>query len=50
MYERESCEQYSFNLRLDRELDDGYCVHCGKYLTTYCPHIDEFMEDEFNGA
>jgi len=36
---------YRFNPALGRELDDAHCQHCRHYLTSTCPHIDEFIED-----
>jgi hypothetical protein len=37
---------YEFNETLDRTQDDWRCVHCRKFLTLQCPHIDEFLEEE----
>ena len=37
---------YEFNARLDKAQNDGSCLHCAKYLTTDCPHIDEFIVEE----
>ena len=36
---------YVFNPVLKRSLDDTACEHCRFYLTSRCPHLDEFMED-----
>ncbi|MCI4348803.1 MAG: hypothetical protein L3J93_01095 [Thermoplasmata archaeon] len=36
---------YAFNPRLPRSLDDARCRHCRHYLTSACPHIDEFLDD-----
>ena len=36
---------YVFNPILKRNLDDTACEHCRFYLTSRCPHLDEFMED-----
>jgi hypothetical protein len=36
---------YVFNKSLARSLDDTHCRHCRHYLTSACPHIDEFIED-----
>jgi hypothetical protein len=36
---------YVFNPRLARAFDDKHCTHCRHYLTSRCPHIDEFLED-----
>ena len=36
---------YVFNPLLRRELDDTACTHCRFYLTSRCPHLDEFLED-----
>jgi hypothetical protein len=35
---------YEFNERLKGVLDDTFCYHCRHYLTTRCPHLDEFMD------
>jgi len=43
--DEEVMECYEFNERLDPSLDDGECIHCRKYLTLSCPHIDEFLDD-----
>ena len=42
---------YDFNPRLKSQLDDTSCYHCRHYLTTRCPHLDEFLEriDEMDG-
>ncbi|MCK4366876.1 MAG: hypothetical protein KAU99_03115 [Thermoplasmata archaeon] len=48
MSQRESCDEYAFHEGLDSNLDDGFCEHCSKYLTVYCPHIDEFFEEGFD--
>ena len=34
-----------FNSKLRKELDDTACEHCRFYLTTGCPHLDEFLQD-----
>ena len=36
---------YVFNAALRRDYDDAWCHHCRHYLTSTCPHIDEFLED-----
>lgn len=36
---------YVFNPVLKRNLDDTACEHCRFYLTSRCPHLEEFMED-----
>ncbi|MDE1819392.1 MAG: hypothetical protein KGJ23_00740 [Euryarchaeota archaeon] len=36
---------YVFNPILKRNLDDTACEHCRFYLTSRCPHLEEFMED-----
>ncbi|HEV2167246.1 MAG TPA: hypothetical protein VGS23_09790 [Thermoplasmata archaeon] len=36
---------YTFNRSLARSLDDTRCRHCRHYLTSACPHIDEFIDD-----
>ena len=36
---------YTFNRSLARSLDDAHCRHCRHYLTSACPHIDEFIDD-----
>lgn len=41
---------YEFNRDLDRGLNDTKCVHCVKYLTTLCEHIDDFLEEEADEA
>lgn len=38
-------ECYVFNDSLDSILDDGDCEHCRYFLTTKCPHVDEFLEE-----
>ncbi|MCX8173032.1 MAG: hypothetical protein N3F63_00265 [Thermoplasmata archaeon] len=38
-------ECYLFNDSLDPMLDDGTCEHCRYFLTTRCPHVDEFLEE-----
>ncbi len=42
---------YEFNLRLKSGLNDTACYHCRHYLTTRCPHLDEFMDrlDDLEG-
>ncbi|MFQ6106683.1 MAG: hypothetical protein ACE5QF_03735 [Thermoplasmata archaeon] len=47
---RESCDDYTFHKALESEFDDGLCVHCSRFLTVHCPHIDEFMEEETDNA
>jgi len=39
-------ECYEFNTSLNELNDDARCIHCKKFLTLYCPHIDEFMDEE----
>lgn len=41
----EQMECYVFNDGLDPMLDDGTCEHCKYFLTTRCPHVDEFLEE-----
>ncbi len=36
---------YEFNRQLEPSSNDRYCEHCRHYLTSRCPHIDEFLED-----
>jgi hypothetical protein len=36
---------YAFNRALRANLDDTRCGHCLHYLTSRCPHIDEFLDD-----
>ncbi|MCI4328232.1 MAG: hypothetical protein L3J86_01490 [Thermoplasmata archaeon] len=36
---------YTFNASLQPTLDDTRCGHCRLYLTSRCPHIDEFLDD-----
>lgn len=36
---------YVFNRSLPGAYDDRHCTHCRLYLTSRCPHIDEFLED-----
>ncbi len=36
---------YVFNPILRKNMDDSACEHCRFYLTSRCPHLDEFMED-----
>ena len=36
---------YVFNHALRIALDDTGCSHCRHYLTSTCPHIDEFLDD-----
>ncbi|HEV2231727.1 MAG TPA: hypothetical protein VGV64_00910 [Thermoplasmata archaeon] len=36
---------YVFNPSLRPEKDDAHCRHCRHYLTSACPHIDEFLDD-----
>ena len=36
---------YVFNPALKSSLDDKGCGHCRFYLTSSCPHIDEFIDD-----
>jgi hypothetical protein len=36
---------YVFNPGLRAALDDTHCTHCRFYLTSRCPHIDEFLDD-----
>ena len=43
----ESMPCYVANASLESSSDDGLCEHCGKFLTTECIHIAEFLgEDE----
>ena len=41
-YDREC---YEFNRLLQPAWNDRYCEHCRHYLTSRCPHIDEFLDD-----
>ncbi len=41
-YDREC---YEFNRQLAPTSNDRYCEHCRHYLTSRCPHIDEFLDD-----
>ena len=36
---------YEFNSRLLGTWNDHHCSHCRFYLTSRCPHIDEFLDD-----
>lgn len=36
---------YVFNPILRKNMDDSACEHCRFYLTSRCPHLEEFMED-----
>jgi hypothetical protein len=36
---------YLFNRSLPPAFDDRHCSHCRHYLTSRCPHIDEFIDD-----
>jgi len=36
---------YEFNTALGGGADDRHCRHCRHYLTSRCPHIDEFLDD-----
>jgi hypothetical protein len=36
---------YEFNSRLLVAWNDKHCSHCRYYLTSGCPHIDEFLDD-----
>ena len=36
---------YEFNGALAQGMDDSHCRHCRHYLTSRCPHIDEFLDD-----
>ncbi|HKS59759.1 MAG TPA: hypothetical protein VJS68_03155 [Thermoplasmata archaeon] len=36
---------YSFNPQLRPSLNDTRCEHCRFYLTSQCPHIEEFLDD-----
>lgn len=36
---------YQFNRTLRSNLNDTRCSHCRFYLTSACPHIDEFLDD-----
>jgi hypothetical protein len=38
-------ECYEFNRLLQPAWNDRYCEHCRHYLTSRCPHIDEFLDD-----
>jgi hypothetical protein len=36
---------YVFNAAFPTASNDTHCSHCRHYLTSRCPHIDEFLED-----
>ena len=36
---------YEFNTSLPKENDDGLCIHCRKYLTLECEHLEDFMDE-----
>jgi hypothetical protein len=36
---------YEFNSTLRQAWNDRHCRHCLHYLTSRCPHIDEFLDD-----
>ena len=36
---------YEFNSALLPTWNDRRCEHCRHYLTSRCPHIDEFLDD-----
>ncbi|MDG6221043.1 MAG: hypothetical protein QCI38_06295 [Candidatus Thermoplasmatota archaeon] len=36
---------YEFNSSLPENLDDDYCVHCKKYLTLQCEHLELFLDE-----
>lgn len=36
---------YVFNAAFPATSNDSHCSHCRHYLTSRCPHIDEFLED-----
>lgn len=36
---------YVFNPALRSGLNDARCSHCRHYLTSACPHIEEFLDD-----
>jgi len=36
---------YEFNDDLTTLWNDRHCEHCRHYLTSRCPHIDEFLDD-----
>jgi len=36
---------FEFDTRLSGAYNDKHCRHCRHYLTSRCPHIDEFLED-----
>ena len=38
-------ECYVFNSSLRPNLNDTVCSHCRFYLTSRCPHIEEFLDD-----
>ena len=37
---------YVFNTELDGKLNDTVCIHCRKFMTLDCEHIDEFVDGE----
>ena len=36
---------YQFNTGLPENLDDAYCIHCTKYLTLQCEHLEDFIDE-----
>ncbi|MCI4335004.1 MAG: hypothetical protein L3K04_05195 [Thermoplasmata archaeon] len=36
---------YVFNPAFPTTSNDAHCSHCRHYLTSRCPHIDEFLDD-----
>jgi hypothetical protein len=36
---------FVFNPAFPTTLNDTHCSHCRHYLTSRCPHIDEFLDD-----
>ncbi|MEW5760717.1 MAG: hypothetical protein AB1779_08120 [Candidatus Thermoplasmatota archaeon] len=44
MFDEEKKKCYEFNPKFEPSQDDMECEHCRKYLTTECPHLEDFME------
>jgi len=36
---------YDFNNALPEHMDDVFCIHCRKYLTLQCSHLELFMDE-----
>ena len=37
---------YIFNSELNGKLNDTVCIHCRKFMTLDCEHIEEFVDGE----